>query len=156
MAYHVIRGDITKLSVDAVVNAANDRLLAGGGVCGAIFRAAGHDELTGACRAIGGCPTGSAAITPAFRLPATYVIHAVGPVWQGGHKGEEELLRGCYRASLELAAENGCRSIAFPLISSGIFGYPKEDARRIDDETIEAFLRDHEMEVTLVLFDPSC
>ncbi len=156
MPFHVIHGDITKLAVDAVVNAANDRLLAGGGVCGAIFRAAGHDELTEACRAVGGCPTGGAVITPAFRLPARYVIHAVGPRWHGGHSGEEEQLRSCYRAALALAAENGCRSVAFPLISAGIFGYPKEDARRIAEETVREFLCGCEMDVTLVLFDPSC
>ena len=155
MAFHVVFGDVTKLKVDAVVNAANDRLLAGSGVCGAIFREAGYEELTGACRSIGACPTGSAVITPAFRLPAKYVIHAVGPRWHGGYDGEEEKLRSCYRASLELAAENGCCSIAFPLISSGIFGYPKEDARRIAEETIAEFLGRHEMEVTLVLFDPT-
>lgn len=116
-------GDITRLAVDAIVNAANERLLPGGGVCGAIHRAAGP-ELAAACRAIGRCPTGSAVITPGFGLPARHVIHAVGPVWQGGAAGEEALLRGCYTTSLTLAKEAGAREIAFPAISTGIFGYP--------------------------------
>ena len=155
MAFQVIHGDITTVAADAIVNAANEQLLAGSGVCGAIYHAAGHAALTEACRAIGGCKTGKAVITPGFRLPARYVIHTVGPVWHGGHGQEEELLRSCYLSSLKLAQENGCKSVAFPLISAGIFGYPKEDVRRIAEEEITAFLKDHEMDVILVLFAPS-
>ena len=119
---------ITELAADAVVNAANEGLWAGGGVCGAIFRAAGMKALQAACSAIGHCDTGSAVITPGFRLKAKYIIHAVGPVWRGGDHQEPEQLYGAYRKSLELAAENGCHSIGFPLISAGIFGYPKDRA----------------------------
>ena len=119
---------ITELDTDVIVNAANDGLWAGGGVCGAIFRAAGYDELTKACEKIGGCPTGSAVITPGFKLKAKYIIHAVGPRWQGGNGNERVELYNAYMKSLELAMENGLHSIAFPLISSGIFGYPKEEA----------------------------
>ena len=123
--------DITELDVDAVVNAANSRLLEGGGVCGAIFRKAGSAELAQACSKIGGCETGSAVITLGFNLPAKYVIHAVGPVWQGGHNGEAELLYSAYEKSLALAMKNDCQTIAFPLISSGIYGYPKRQAWEI-------------------------
>ena len=119
---------ITDLAADAIVNAANEGLWAGGGVCGAIFRAAGHDKLQDACSQIGHCDTGSAVITPGFNLKAKYVIHAVGPVWRGGDCNEPELLYGAYRRSLELAVENGCHSMGFPLISAGIFGYPKGKA----------------------------
>lgn len=119
---------ITELDTDAVVNAANEGLQAGGGVCGAIFRAAGHRRLQAACDAIGHCGTGSAVITPGFDLPAKYIIHAVGPIWRGGRHGEPAQLYGAYYRSLELAAENGCRSIGFPLISAGIFGYPLQGA----------------------------
>ncbi len=119
---------ITELDTDAIVNAANSDLLAGGGVCGAIFRAAGYGPLQDACDKIGHCDTGSAVITPGFHLKAKYVIHAVGPIWRGGKHGEPEQLYSAYRASLALAKENACRSIAFPLISSGIYGYPLEEA----------------------------
>ena len=119
---------ITKLSVDAVVNAANEYLAAGGGVCGAIFSEAGYEELQKACDEIGHCNTGSAVITPGFNLLAKYIIHAVGPVWRGGEQGEPEALYGAYYKSLELAVEKGCKSIAFPLISAGIYGYPREQA----------------------------
>ncbi len=119
---------ITKLDTDAIVNAANEGLWEGGGVCGAIFREAGSAELTKACNAIGGCKTGNAVITPGFKLPAKYVIHAVGPRWSGGDHNEPELLYSAYKQSLILAKENGLKSIAFPLISAGIFGYPLEGA----------------------------
>lgn len=119
---------ITELDTDAIVNAANEGLWAGGGVCGAIFRAAGYDRLQDACDAIGHCDTGSAVITPGFNLKARYIIHAVGPRWSGGKHREPELLYSAYNKSLELALENGCRSIGFPLISAGIFGYPLQGA----------------------------
>ena len=118
----ILKKGITQMEVDAIVNAANEGLWEGGGVCGAIFREAGSKELTAACQAIGGCKTGSAVITPAFKLPAKYIIHAVGPRWNGGDNGEPEQLYGAYAASLKLAKENDCHSIAFPVISAGIFG----------------------------------
>ena len=130
--------DITTLDVDAIVNAANAALVPGGGVDGAIHRAAGP-ELARACAAIGGCPTGDARITPGFRLPARHVIHAVGPVWHGGHAGEAELLAGAYRASLVLARDHGCASVAFPAISTGVYGYPIDAATRVAVATVRAF-----------------
>lgn len=153
MPFNIIRNDIVNKEVDAIVNAANSGLKQGGGVCSRIFSAAGEQEMTEACDVIGYCPPGSAVITPGFNLPAKYVIHTVGPIWQGGDQGEEQVLRSAYRSSLELAKEYGLESIAFPLISSGIYGYPYEEALAVALDEINRFLFQHDMQVTLVMFD---
>lgn len=155
MPLAVIQKDITKLKVDAIVNAANGALAPGGGVCGAIFAAAGYGDLDRACRKLGGCPTGQAVITDGFALPAKYIVHTVGPIWRGGDQGEEGLLRGCYQNSLRLAWDTGCRSMAFPLISAGIYGYPLRQALAIALEEMEAFLTEHPMDLTLAVLDPA-
>jgi O-acetyl-ADP-ribose deacetylase (regulator of RNase III) len=139
LRFKVLQGDLTKQKVDAIVNAANESLLGGGGVDGAIHRAAGPDLLA-ECRKLGGCPTGQAKMTRAYRLPAKHVIHTVGPVWQGGGRGEDDLLASCYRNSLALVAEHGLRSVAFPAISCGIFGYPIDRAAAIAVREICTFL----------------
>ena len=150
----IILGDITKQSVDAIVNAANCSLLGGGGVDGAIHRAAGP-ELLQECRTLHGCETGKAKITKGYRLPAKYVIHTPGPVWHGGGHGEEELLRSCYRSCLELASQNGCRTVDFPSISTGVYHFPLEKAAGIAVGTIAEYLKEHpEIErVRMVCFD---
>lgn len=147
-------GDITTVKADAIVNAANEALQCGGGVCGAIYRAAGAEKLRKACSAIGHCDTGDAVLTEGFELPADYIIHTVGPVWYGGERGEAELLASCYKRSLEIAEEKGLRTIAFPSISTGIFGYPVERAADVAVKTVKEFLKDREdMRVIWVLFD---
>ena len=151
MRIEAVRGDITAEDVDAIVNAANQSLLGGGGVDGAIHRAAGPDLLE-ECRTLGGCPTGEAKATGGYRLPARWVIHAVGPRWKGGDKGEEELLASCYRRSLEMADELGAQSIAFPSISTGAYGYPREEAARVAVDTIRSTPTNVEL-VRLVAFD---
>ena len=153
MPLEIIRNDITKMKVDAIVNAANTELKMGGGVCGSIFQAAGAVELQEACKKIGECPTGQAVITDGFKLPAKYIIHTPGPIWQGGSKKEAQLLKAAYENSLTLALHHKCESIAFPLISTGIYGYPKEEALQIAVSTISSFLLHHDIHVYLVVFD---
>jgi O-acetyl-ADP-ribose deacetylase (regulator of RNase III) len=150
----IVQGDITKQAVDAIVNAANESLLGGGGVDGAIHRAAGP-ELRAECQAIGGCPTGEARVTRGYRLACRHVIHTVGPLWQGGHHGEAELLASCYRSSLKLAGQHGCRSVAFPAISCGAYGYPLKQAAQVSVSTVGVYLEaDRSFElVRWVLFD---
>lgn len=155
MPFKIIRGNITDMEVDAVVNAANTKLQMGGGVCGDIFFRAGVKELEKACTLIGGCPVGHAVITDGFELKARYIIHAVGPIWQGGTKGEERDLVSAYANALKLASAEGLESIAFPLISSGIYGYPKDEALRIAKETLISYTRENDLMVYLVLFDNS-
>lgn len=148
------RDDVSRVDAEAVVNAANEHLSAGGGVCGAIFEAAGLRELESACKQLGGCPTGSAVVTPGFGLKARWIIHAVGPIWRGGSWDEDTLLRSAYRSALERASELGVRSVALPLISAGIFGFPIDRALAIATSEISAFLdRVQDVEVRLVVFD---
>jgi O-acetyl-ADP-ribose deacetylase (regulator of RNase III) len=153
MPFTIIRNDITKLRVDAIVNAANTSLQMGGGVCGAVFSAAGADRLQAACDNLAPIKTGEAVITQGFNLPAKYIIHTAGPVYRGGNQGEEALLRSCYLNSLELAVKHDCESIAFPLISSGIYSYPKADALRVATDAIRDFISEHDIDVSLVVFD---
>ena len=148
---------ITDLDTDCIVNAANSGLAMGSGVCGAIFRAAGASEMQAACNKIGGCPTGGAVITPGFRLKAKHVIHAVGPVWSGGSKNEAKNLYNCYRESLDRAKENDAHSIGFPLISAGIFGYPKKEAWQVAVKACRDWISDnpdHEMDIVFAVLDP--
>lgn len=152
MSIRIIQGDITKITCDAIVNAANSSLLGGGGVDGAIHKAAGKGLLL-ECMTLGGCKVGQAKATKGHRLPCKHIIHTVGPKWKGGNNGEEELLRSCYRESIRLAVEHECKSVAFPLISAGVYGYPKEQAIKIAIETIEQAIQGMDMDAVLVLFD---
>ncbi len=152
MPLSIVHGDITKITADAIVNAGNSALRQGGGVCGAIFAAAGARELAAACDRIGHCAVGEAVATEGFRLPAKYIFHTVGPLWRGGESGEEAQLRACYRNCLKLAESMRLNSVAFPLISSGIFGYPKEQAYDVAVSEIERYLETSKLQVSLVLY----
>lgn len=152
MSLNIILGDITKIECDAIVNAANSSLLGGGGVDGAIHKAAGKKLLL-ECMKLGGCKTGEAKITNAYNLPCKYVIHTVGPKWKNGTKGEKELLICCYENSLKLAADNNCKTVAFPLISSGVYGYPLNEAFAVAVETINTFSTALEIDCSVVIFD---
>lgn len=153
MPFSIVRNDIARMHADVLVNAANERLAAGGGVCGAIFDGAGASEMAAACAQIGRCPTGSAVTTPGFDLPCRWVVHAVGPIWRGGTHGERELLRSCYRSVFAEVVRLGAASVAFPLISAGIFGYPVREALDVARAEASAFLDDYpDVEVTLVVF----
>lgn len=155
MSFNIVRQDIIKLRVDVIVNAANTDLLRGGGVCGAIFKAAGEKDLEKACKALRPIGVGQAVITPGFNLPAKYIIHTAGPVYRGGNEDEDRLLYLAYKNSLELAMKKGCQSIAFPLISSGIYGYPKDKALEIAVSAIKDFLQENDIHVSLVVYDKS-
>jgi O-acetyl-ADP-ribose deacetylase len=153
MPFQIVRNDITKMKVDAIVNAANSSLKMGGGVCGAIFTAAGAELLQAECDLISHCEPGQAVMTGAYSLPSSHIIHTVGPVWQGGRQNEAKVLESCYIQSLELARKNGLKSIAFPLISSGVYGYPKDEALHVAISAIGSYLLQHDLTVYLVVYD---
>jgi len=153
MPLTIIHGDITKLQIDAIVNTANTNLQMGGGVCGAIFDAAGADRLQAACDNLAPIQTGEAVITRGFALPAKYIIHTAGPIYHEGNQGEEALLRSCYKNALDLAKKHGCKSVAIPLISSGIYGYPKAQALAVATGAIGQWLMNDDIDVSLVVSD---